>query len=154
MKALRFLAVNGHQILRIVRGKRRKQPGQVFALPRLLQNSLRGAGQFLELMRGLILHHKLKSAELAQTLNWRRQRGKHDRSRNSKHSRTNAIKNRRRRMRVAFALRIRFQRNENDSLIRGRSRETETSYGERSFRLRYVRQQVRNLLSNRLRVFQ
>ncbi len=57
-------------------------------------------------------------------------------------------------MGIAFALRKRLQRNENDSLIRSRSGKTEAGHGKSSFRLRHIRQQVRNLLSDRLGIFQ
>ena len=71
MQALRLLAVNGHQILRIVRRKRREKSGQFLILSGLLHQALGCAGKLFEFVPSLILHHELEAAELTQSLNRR-----------------------------------------------------------------------------------
>ena len=110
VQALRLLAIDGHQILRIVRGERRDTADQIFAL-RLLAGSCRGlhSASSSQRVRRLILHYELESAKLSQALHGRGKRGKHDCPRNRKQTGTDAVQNCRRRMLLALALGIWLQ---------------------------------------------
>ena len=64
VQTLRLFAVDGHQILRIVRRKRSVESHQFFMLSRLLHQSMRRGGQLFQLVRALVLDDKLEAAEL------------------------------------------------------------------------------------------
>src|ERR1700730_17636173 len=117
MQALRLLAVDRHQVLRVVRREWRVKSDQSLALPGLGNESLSSAGHFLQLVSRLILNHELKAAERSESVDRGWQRGKDNGSGNPKQSGTNTVQDGGCRVSVAFALRIWLERNEDESLV-------------------------------------
>src|SRR5579864_610434 len=148
MQAFGFLAVDGHQILGIVGGVCRVESDQLGTLRGLPDDAVGCAGQFFERVRSLILHDELKAAELAESLNRRRQRREDYSALNPKQLWSNAVHNRCRGVLIAFALRVGLERDEDQSLICCRSCKTETGNRKRPLRFGHARKQVGNLLSD------
>ena len=142
VQALRFLTVNGYQVLRIVGGERRIKSHQILARCGLPDNVVRRVRQFLEGVRSLVLYHELKAAELSKAANGGRQRREDNRALNPEQARAHSIQNRGGAVLLALALLVRLQRDENQSLIRRGPGKTEAGNGKRSFQLRYVGEYV------------
>ena len=81
---LGFLPVNLHQLLRIVRREAGEQSRQVLSLPAFGHNLVGHGIQVGKSVATLVLKHKLKSAEAANSIDGRRLKGDHNRSRNAK----------------------------------------------------------------------
>src|SRR4051812_12625104 len=84
VQTLGLLAIDGHHILGIVGREWRIQADEIFSLSCVLNQPLRCAREFLQWVRCLVLYHELKSAELAESLDGGRERGKDDSSLYSK----------------------------------------------------------------------
>src|ERR1700694_5017700 len=148
MQALGLLAVDRHQVLRVVRRKWRVKSDQILALARLSENHLGGCRQFLQFVSGLILNDELKTAERSQPVDCRRQGGKDNGSRDTEQSGTNTVQNRGCRVSVAFALGVGLERNKDESLVRCASRKTEAGYGESSLRFGQIGRNFGNIFTN------
>jgi len=80
LQAFRLLAIDAHQILRIVRRKAGEQSGQILSRIPLRHQGIRGIRNCLQRIPPQILQLKLKSSELSEPLHRRRIERNHERA--------------------------------------------------------------------------
>ncbi len=122
---LGLLAIDLHQLLRIVGRIAGEQSGQIGTLPAAGHDLVRNGVQVLQRVAAQVLQLELESAEAADAVDRRRLKGHHDRSGNAEQLWRNTRHDVAGRMSLAFAVVNRLQRSEDQSVVR------RTAAGER-----------------------